>query len=266
MRVLFISGEMIAADLAYRLKLEGCDVKLFIDDKSRKDCFEGMVEKTDNWRKELKWVGKDGLIVFDDIGYGSTQDDLRSRGFKVVGGSEGGERLERDRQFGQKIMSECGIKPLETHNFSTVEDAIAFIKTNQHAWVLKQNGHNSAITYVGLMPDGSDVLSVLESHIVGSDSITSLSLQKKVDGVEIAAGRYFNGKDWIGPIEMNIEHKKLFNGDLGPQTGEMGTLTWYEEKENNLFRETLGKIKPYLQANVDRYQGRAGYGGCRIQC
>jgi hypothetical protein len=49
---LFVSGELIAGDLAYRLKKEGCDVKLYIEDKSRRDCFDGMVKKTKDWRKE----------------------------------------------------------------------------------------------------------------------------------------------------------------------------------------------------------------------
>jgi len=37
MRELFVSGELIAGDLAYRLKNEGCDVKLYVKDKSRRD-------------------------------------------------------------------------------------------------------------------------------------------------------------------------------------------------------------------------------------
>ncbi|MDB5169711.1 MAG: hypothetical protein JWN82_107, partial [Candidatus Saccharibacteria bacterium] len=55
--------------------------------------------------------------------------------------------------------------------------------------------------------------------------------------------------DWVGPIEMNVEYKKFFPGDLGPNTGEMGTLAWYDDNENNkLFQETLSKLKPYLQS------------------
>jgi len=45
MKVLFVSGELIAGDLAYRLKKEGCDVRLFIEDDSRKDYFDGMFYK-----------------------------------------------------------------------------------------------------------------------------------------------------------------------------------------------------------------------------
>lgn len=53
MRVLFVSGELIAGDLAYRLKLEGCEVKLFIEHPEQKRCLDGFVEKTDDWKKEL---------------------------------------------------------------------------------------------------------------------------------------------------------------------------------------------------------------------
>jgi phosphoribosylamine---glycine ligase len=247
LRVLFVSGELIAADLACRLKNEGCEVKLYIEDKSRKDCLEGMVEKAENWKKELKWVGKDGLIIFDDVGYGKIQDNLRKKGYLVVGGSEGGDRLEKERAYAQKIMAACEIKPIPTHDFSNIHSAINFIKKNKSAWVVKQNKHASALTYIGTIKDGSDALEVLESYESYTD-INSISLQKKVEGIEIACGRFFNGHDWSGPIQLNIEHKRLFDGDIGPLTGEMGTLMWYSDDENNkLFLQTLQKIKPYLQ-------------------
>ena len=247
MRVLFVSGELIAADLAVRLKEEGCEVKIYIEDESRKDCLDGMVEKTDDWKKELDWVGKEGLIVFDDVGYGKIQDDLRKKGYLVVGGSEGGDRLEKERAYAQKILATCGIKTIPTYDFKSIHSAINFIKKNSQAWVVKQNKHASALTYVGTMKDGSDALEVLESYEAYTD-IDSISLQKKVEGVEIAAARFFNGTDWVGPIEMNVELKRLCDGDIGPLTGEMGTVTWYEENENNrLFQETLAKLKPFLQ-------------------
>jgi phosphoribosylamine---glycine ligase len=247
MRVLFVSGELIAADLAVRLKQEGCDVKLYIEDASRKDCLDGMIEKTNNWREELNWVGKEGLVVFDDVGYGKIQDDLRRDGYYVVGGSEGGDRLEKERAYAQKILATCGIKTIPTFDFKSIRSAINFIKKNSGAWVVKQNNHASALTYIGTMKDGSDALEVLESY-ENQSSLAYITLQKKVEGIEIACGRFFNGKDWVGPIQLNIEHKRLFDGDIGPLTGEMGTLMWYTEDENNkLFKETLAKITPYLQ-------------------
>ena len=250
MRVLFISGEMIAADLAYRLKLEGCDVKLFIEDESRKDCFENMVEKTDNWKKELNWVGKDGLIVFDDVGYGKEQDNLRKKGFTVFGGCEKGDRLEKDREFAQSIFKSYGMEIEESKDFDKADDAIEYIKKNKSKWVVKQNSHDGALAYVGSSDDGSDVASVIKSYgkYNKSSAIKILSLQKKIEGVEIAIARFFNGNDWNGPIFVSFEHKPFLNEDIGPLTAEMGTLAWYDNNENNkIFQATLAKIKPYLK-------------------
>lgn len=249
LRVLFISGELIAGDLAYRLKKEGCDVILYIKDRELKDCFNGMIKKTDDWRKELDWVGKNGLIIFDDVGYGKIQDDLRMRGYNVVGGSGGGDKLELDREYGQEVLRLAGIitDNFETQAF-TVDSAIKFVKNQGGEWVIKQNNHSTTLNYVGSMPDGSDVIGVLENYKNNFGGSCSVSLQRRVHGVEIAIGRFFNGKNWIGPSVINFEHKHLNNDDIGPLGGETGTLMWYEKDENNkLFKRTLAKIEPQLQ-------------------
>jgi len=249
LRVLVISKELISGDLAYRLKEEGCDVKLFIEEKNEKNCFDGLVKKTNDWKKEVIWVGKEGLIIFDDVGYGKNQDKLRKDGYQVVGGSGDGDRLELDRIYAQEILKSSGVfdKDFETINL-TVQSAITFVKKNKGKWVVKQNDHNTALNYVGNIRDGSDVVGVLENYksIFGGEK--TITLQKKVDGIEIAIGRFFNGRNWIGPSVINFEHKHFCNDDIGPLGGETGTLMWYENDENNkLFKNTLAKIKPQLQ-------------------
>ncbi len=255
-RVLFISKELIGADLAYRLKKEGCKVKLFIEAESDKQCFDGMVEKTANWEAELGWVGKDGLIVFDDVGYGTIQDDLRAKGYLVIGGSADGDKLELDREYGQKILKDSGVqvsKDFKTLHF-TPQEAIDYIETHQGSWVIKHNTHNTSFTYVSVLEDGSDAIDVLTKYEASKTEGQEFSIQKKVTGVELAVGRFFNGNNWSGPIIINREHKHLCNDDIGPLGGETGTLMWYETNENNrLFQETLGKLE--LQLQKSNYKG-----------
>lgn len=248
MKILFISEEMIGGDLAYTLKQEGCDVRLFIVEDGMKDCLNGMVAKTDDWRQELEWVGKDGLIIFDDVGYGEIQDKLRAEGYSVVGGSGGGDRLELDRIYGQQILEASGVvnAGFETMTMS-LQEAIDFVKKNGGEWVVKQNDHNTALNYVGSMEDGSDVIDMLEGYKNRFGDSYSISLQRRVRGVEIAIGRFFNGKDWVGPSVINFEHKHLCNEDIGPLGGETGTLMWFEKDENSkLFQRTLSGLKSHL--------------------
>ncbi|MFZ3031840.1 MAG: hypothetical protein WA082_02285 [Candidatus Moraniibacteriota bacterium] len=250
MRILFISEELGAAELALTLKSEGNEVRLFIHQPDLQDCFEGLIEKTSDWKQELDWVGKEGLIVFDDVGYGKDQDVLRQEGYRVVGGSEMGDRIEEDREYGQRILRECGIETLPCHNFPTAAEALEFVKSHpENLWVVKKNGgHISHYCYV---PDSEsenrDTIGLLERY--AALGIEYINIQKKAEGVEIGIGRYFNGTDWVGPIELNIEHKGLFPGDIGPKTPEMGTLIWYEDDEQNrLFQSTLAKLKEYLKS------------------
>ncbi|MDD4663930.1 MAG: hypothetical protein PHD83_04605 [Caldisericia bacterium] len=241
----------MAANLAYLLVKEGCDVKLFCETKQLRSSFRNFVSQTTNWKRELEWVGKDGLIVFDDIGYGKIQDSLRNQGYSVFGGSELGDKLEEDRQWAQEILNEFGLKTLPTFNFKNIEAVINFVNKHRNgSWVIKQNGLASKdINYVGHFKDNRDVISVL-NHYKNSfgNNLGAITLQKRAYGIEIGVGRYFNGNDWVGPIEINVEHKKLFPGDLGPSTSEMGTVAWYDEnEENKLFQETLAKLKPFLK-------------------
>ncbi len=250
MNILFITNELIGGDVAYQLTKEGHQVKLFIKERGSKHDLDGLVEKTNYWRHELPWVGKDGLIIFDDVGYGKVQDELRHKGFSVFGGCEKADLLETNRQYGKELLSHHGLKTLPSYNFDSISDAIGFVERNRGRWVVKQNGHASkGFNYVGHFPDGRDVINVLENYKKFAHYRSSvITLQEFADGIEIGVGRYFNGKDWAGPIEINIEHKKLFPGDLGPTTSEMGTLAWYDDnEENRLFTETLAPIKEHLE-------------------
>lgn len=249
LKVLFVSGEIIAGDLAYQLKKEGCNVKLFIKRKDDKNCLDGIVNKTRDWKKELKWVGKDGLIVFDDVGYGDIQDKLRGEGYLVIGGSSDGDKLELNREYGQNTLKVYGVDifNFDTKDF-TIDSAIKYIKKNKGKWVLKKNNHNESLTYLGELDDGSDMINVLQSYKMYFNEAYRYSLQKRVFGIEIAIGRFFNGHDWIGPLVFNVEHKHFCNDNIGPIGGETGTLMWYENNENKkLFQKTLAKLKPHLQ-------------------
>ncbi len=250
MRVLFFSKNLLAGDMALRLQQEGNEVRLFIDDKNSRECFSGMIPKVQAWKKELNWVGKDGLIIFDDHGYGDIQDSLRKKGFAVVGGSAEADRLELDRAYGQSVFSKYGLRTALLRDFENSTAAIDFIKRQKGPWVLKQNGSIAKNDhYIGEAVDGSDIVLILEKYRNSwRTKGKKITLHRRIRGIEIGVARFFNGEDWVGPIEFNIEHPRLFPGNLGPVTNEMGTLAWYSDDESNkLYSETLAKLKQYLQ-------------------
>jgi phosphoribosylamine--glycine ligase len=251
MRVLFISQELIAGDVARRIQNDGHDVRLCVLDATLENAFIGMVPRVDDWHNELDWVGKDGLIFFDDVGFGKQQDDLRKDGYTVFGGSEEGERLETERAFGQKIFQHCGLHTPETHDFQSLHDAHVFAKTNRRAWVIKCTGHlQKHLSYIGNTHNGADVVHALEHYAATLPQADTfpITLQERIFGIEMGIGRYFNGSTWVGPIEYNIEHPRLYK-NIGPIINEMGTLAWYGRNENErLYQELLVPMGEYLRA------------------
>jgi phosphoribosylamine--glycine ligase len=249
MNILFISRKGLASNLARILQDEGHNIKFFMEDKKLWNVFDDIVPKTDSWKKELDWVTKDGLIIFDDNGYGKEQDKLREQGYSVFGGCEMADKLEYDREFTHDIFVNYGIKTNKLKSFRNIPTAITYVEQNPAKYIIKREGDNSKfVTFVGEREDGQDVLEILKNYCRNKKLINDpISLQIKATGIEIGVGRYFNGNNWVGPIEMNLEHPHLFAGNIGPFTDEMGTLAWYTNIENKIYKETLKKIEPFLK-------------------
>jgi len=253
-KFLFVDLESLNGDLAWQVKKEGNEVKMFIGESDDKDVFDGFVEKVDDWKAYIDWAD---VIVFGDVGFGSVADGLRTRGKLVVGGSSYTDRLEMDREFGQSEMKSVNLLTLPHWDFTDFDAAIQFIKETPGRYVFKPSGNvhsdMKGILFLGDEEDGRDIVEVLEHNKKSwSRKIKRFQIQKFASGVEIAVGAFFNGNDFVLPININFEHKKLFPGDIGPYTGEMGTLMFWSQP-NNFFNATLAKMKEKLQ--VSKYVG-----------
>lgn len=244
---LFVSLDGLIGDVVWQVKKEGHNVKYFIKDPEEKDIVDGFVEKTDNWENDVGWAD---VIVFDDVlGQGTKAKKLRDSGKAVIGGTPYTDKLEDDRTFGQEELKRFGIPIIPYNEFNSFDGAIEHVKANPGKYVIKPSGEAQNIKgllFVGEEEDGKDVLQVLNDYKKAlSKKIPVFQLQKRVSGVEVAVGAFFNGKEFVYPINVNFEHKKLFPGNLGPATGEMGT-TMFWSAPNRLFNQTLKKMEGKL--------------------
>lgn len=232
-----------------RLQQRGHDVRVYVADAAAHDIFAGMLTFTRDWERELEWVGDDGIIIFEGIGWGETQDALRKRGFNVIGGSALGDRLETDRAFGQSVLRDAGLLTAASHEFDDFDRAIAFVNANRARYVVKFSGEGFASTrnYVGAMDSGDDILAVLrlQRDRWTYDERPHFILMEHLAGVEAGVGAFFNGRTFLQPANLDWEHKRFFPGNLGELTGEMGTLATYRGAEI-MFDRTLRRIEPLL--------------------
>ncbi len=254
-KFLFVSYDGLIADIAWEVVKEGQDVRFWIKDPEEQEIAEGFVPRSKDWKKDADWAD---VVVFDDVlGMGEMAQEVRKGGKLVVGGSPYTDRLEDDRAFGQQELKAAGVTIIPQENFTSFDDAIAYVQANPNRYVIKPSGeaqNYKRLLFVGEEEDGHDVIQVLEDYKrAWSNRIKEFQLQKRIMGVEVATGAFFNGREFVTPICVNFEHKKLFPGDIGPPTGEMGTSMFWSEP-NKVFNSTLKRMEPKLAE-----EGYVGY-------
>ena len=252
-RFLFVSADAaLITDLAWQVHREGHAVKYSIAAESDAAIGDGFVPKTEDWRAEVDWAD---VIVFDDIwvgnevGTGALAEDLREDGKAVVGGTPATDRLEEDRGYAMEVLEANGVTTVEHHVFHDFDEGIQHVQEHPNSYVIKPLGevqNVKRLLYVGDEADGSDVIDVLRAYREAwGHRMRGFQLQRKVEGVEVAICGFFDGEQFVDQVNFNFEHKKLFPGNIGPSTGEMGTSMFWAG-HNRLFEQTLGKLADWL--------------------
>lgn len=288
MRVLGIGDGNELAAMYSGMVARGHDVKVYVRESNSHGVFANLLTRTPDWERELGWIrdaGEEGFIVFETANQGAAQDSLRADGFQVVGGSELGDQLEADREFGQAVLGQTGLRIARSHSFVDYRAAAAFIAARRNRYVLKFNGAGSPRTrnYIAQKADSSDLASLLGYYATTEPCPPEAGfvLMEYVEGVEIGIGGYFNGAEFLDTACVDFEHKRFFPGDLGELTGEMGTVVTYAGSQKLLDRvlkpltsvlregKYCGYINVNLIANADglwplEFTSRFGYPGYAI--
>lgn len=194
-------------------------------------------------RSLLNWA--DLIVMTSNNFYLSNLEPYRARGYPIFGPSEASTKLEIDRLLGMKVLEEHGIECPPYIEFPNLDKAIAHILANPHGWAFKCNGDevDKSTSYVS--KDPNDLIARLERWKKNGKKFGQVVLQELVEGIEVGVTRWLGPKGWVGPYNLNFEHKKFMNGEKGPNTGEMGTICQYSNKDK-LGRKVLDPLKDYL--------------------
>lgn len=216
---------------------------------------EGMVpllRDFDQLRK--KWIGWADLIYLtDNTSYLALLEPFRQMDYPIFGGNEDSAKLEVDRAYGQIVMKECGMKIIPAQEFKDYDSAIAFVKKEKRAFVSKPSGHidekGKALSYVA--QDADDLVYMFKRwkgnpKYVKQARENSFLVQEKKSGCEMAVGGWFGPGGWSRYFCENWEYKKLMDGDLAMNCGEMGTLARYV-RTSKLVDKALLPLTPKLE-------------------
>ena len=251
-RVLVIDNEGASGlDLAIRAQQHGHDVKFSVRNPKRQDVGKGFVKTVEDPRDWLRWSNL--AVCCDNAVYMQDIERHRRAGGHAIAATPETARWEIDRAEGEKVFKKAGIATITSKEFTDYDAAISHVKRTMGRYVSKPTGGfeaDKSLSYVAT--DAADMVFMLERWKRADKLKTAFVLQDHVPGIEMSVAGWFGPNGWNDGWEESFEHKKLLNDDLGPGTGEQGSILRYV-KSSKLARKMLVPLTSQLE--------RSGYTG-----
>jgi phosphoribosylamine--glycine ligase len=182
-----------------------------------------VVAKAKDLRIDLAFVAPD-----DPLAWGLV-DRLEAAGVAAFGPSKGAAHLEASKAWAKQLMERHGIPHTATHIFDDADAARDYVHVAQTQLVVKADG-----LAVG---KGAIVTSSTEEALAAIDDLSALgeagrrlTIEDRVTAREVSGHAFSDGKT-VRPMPLSCDHKAVFDGNNGPNTGGMGVYSppWWAQ-------------------------------------
>lgn len=218
----------------------------------------GLVEK-------LYFLKIDLIVIGPEIPLANgLADFLRKKDFKVFGPGKDGAKLEYSKSWAKEFMHDANIPTANFWKVNTLEEAKKIIDSSLIPLVVKADGLASGKGV--FIPDSKDeCLRAAESIFNGKfgDAGKVVVLEEKIQGPEVSVFALCDGSKYV-LLPTAQDHKRLNEGDKGPNTGGMGayspapllTKDYLDEIVTKIIEPTIHELN---KKNID-YKGVIYFG------
>ena len=196
-------------------------------------------------------------------------DRLRAEGRLVFGPSAAAAQLEASKAFAKQVMEAAGVPTAASRTFTDAASALAYVDRHPEPLVVKASGlagGKGAIVCPTRGEARRAVRSMMETDQFGPAGRTVV-IEAFLEGEEISVLALTNGTDFqLLPVAQ--DHKRLLEGDAGPNTGGMGAYSPVALATPELLarvgREVLGPTLEQMQRQGTPFSGVL-YAGLMIE-
>ncbi len=160
---------------------------------------------------DLTVVGPEAPLV------GGIVDQFRSYGMPIVGPTAENAQLEGSKVHSKRFMHSLGITTARFDTTETLADALAALKDFRYPLVIKTDGlaAGKGVIIASTPEEAHDAVRVLPCPLV---------IEEFLEGEEISFIALCDGHTAVA-LEPSQDHKRIFDGDEGPNTGGMGAYS-----------------------------------------
>ncbi|WP_313281140.1 phosphoribosylamine--glycine ligase [Stutzerimonas balearica] len=153
-------------------------------------------------------------------------DLFRSRGLSIFGPTAGAAQLEGSKAFTKDFLARHDIPTAAYQNFTEVEPALAYLRERGAPIVIKADGlaaGKGVIVAMTLTEAEEAVRDMLSGNAFG-DAGARVVIEEFLDGEEASFIVMVDGENVL-PMATSQDHKRVGDGDTGPNTGGMGAYS-----------------------------------------
>lgn len=152
-------------------------------------------------------------------------DIFKKENLKIFGPDAKGARLEGSKSYSKDFMKKYGVKTAEYFVFEDSNKAIDYLKTCSYPIVIKADGlaAGKGVIIAEDLAQGEKAVNELMILDIFKGSGKKIVIEEFLEGVEASILSICDGETII-PFMSAKDHKKIFPGDKGPNTGGMGAI------------------------------------------
>jgi phosphoribosylamine--glycine ligase len=153
-------------------------------------------------------------------------DRLRAEGRAVFGPSAAAAQLEASKAFSKEVMQAAGIPTARSRTFTELRPALDYVDRHAEPLVVKASGlaaGKGAVVCPTRVEAAAAVRSMLGDRAFGEAGATVV-IESFLEGEEISVLAVTDGRD-VELLPVSQDHKRLLEGDAGPNTGGMGAYS-----------------------------------------
>ncbi len=215
---------------------------------------DGIVAFAKRERPDLTVVGPEAPLI------AGMADALAVEGFPVFGPGARAARLEGSKVFAKRIMKDHGIPTAAFEVFSDAESALAHLRARAAPIVVKAEGiaAGKGVFVAETIEEAERAVRRIMIDRAFGEAGARVVIEEFLDGEEASFLAVTDGKR-ILPLASSQDHKRLLDGDRGPNTGGMGAYSpapvVTPEMERKIMDQVVRKTVEALAAEGIAYRG-----------
>ena len=202
---------------------------------------DGLVEFALKEKIDLTVVGPETTLAL------GAADAFEAKGLKIFGPKKAVARLESSKDFAKQIMEKYNVPTGAYKTFDNKEEALAYVNQKGAPIVIKEDGLKAGkgVTVAMKIEEAYEALDIA-FDIPGNRVV----IEDYLDGFEFSLIALAHN-DKVIPLEVGQDHKRVFDGDLGPNTGGMGVYSPVKRVTKDIIDASINEIiRPTLKGLV----------------